>query len=95
MQLGGVENQSEFARRFGTPDTTRALCGYTSPEDTHAVITLLAHAHPRVVLEIGTALGHMTANLTEWSPDGSRIISLGTVRGMGGKGAPEQACEAP
>jgi glycosyltransferase involved in cell wall biosynthesis len=88
-------SRAESARRFGNPDTTRALCGYTPAEDTHAVLTLLAHACPRSILEIGTALGHMTANLAEWSPDECRIISLGTVRGMGPRGAPEQECEAP
>jgi glycosyltransferase involved in cell wall biosynthesis len=85
----------EFVRRYGDPDTARALCGYTPPEDTNAILTLLAHACPRRVLEIGTALGHMTANLTEWSPDDARVVSLGTVRGTDPGGAPEQASEAP
>ena len=85
----------EFVRRFGDPDTARALCAYTPPGDTHAVLTLLAHARPRRVLEVGTALGHMTANLTEWSPEGARVVSLGTVRGMDAGGAAEQSVEAP
>ncbi len=87
--------RAEFARRYGDPDTARALCGYTPPADTHAILTLLAHARPRRVLEIGTAWGHMTANLTEWSPDDARVLSLGLVRGMADAGAPEQGCEAP
>lgn len=87
--------RAEFVRRYGDLDTTRAVSGYTPAEDTHAVLTLLAHARPRRVLEIGTALGHMTANLTEWSPDDARVLSLGTVRGMDPGGAPEQAVEAP
>src|SRR5262249_4835861 len=49
------------ARRFGSPDTSRALCGFTGPKDTHAVLALLSHCRPRRVLEVGTALGHMTA----------------------------------
>jgi Methyltransferase domain/Glycosyl transferase family 2 len=85
----------DFSRRYGDPDTTRALCGYTPPGDTHAVLTLLAYARPLRILEIGTALGHMTANLTEWSPDGARVVSVGSVRGMEIGGATEQACEAP
>jgi glycosyltransferase involved in cell wall biosynthesis len=86
---------AEFAHRYGELDTSRALCGYTPAEDTHAVLTLLAHARPRRVLEIGTAFGHMTANLTEWSPDDARVVSLGTVRGMNLGSTPEQAGEAP
>ena len=88
-------SRPEFAGRYGNPDTARALCGYTPPEDTHAVLTLLAHARPLRILEIGTAFGHMTANLAEWSPDGARVVSVGAVRGMDPGGAPEQECEAP
>ncbi len=69
----------EFRRRFGLMDTTRALCAYTPPEDTHVVLTLLAHARPRRVLEVGTAFGHMTANLAEWSPEDALVYTLGTV----------------
>ena len=69
----------EFERRFGRPDTTRALCAFTPPHDTHVVLTLLAHARPRRILEIGTAAGHMTANLTEWTPDDAVVFTLGTV----------------
>ena len=71
------------------------LCGYTRAADTHAVLTLLAHAQPRRVLEVGTALGHMTANLTEWTPDDAHVFSLGIVRGMVARGAAEQDNEAP
>jgi glycosyltransferase involved in cell wall biosynthesis/predicted O-methyltransferase YrrM len=88
-------SRAEFVRRFGDLDTSRALCGYTPPGDTHAVLTLLAHARPARVLEIGTAYGDMTANLTEWSPDDTRVVSIGIVRGMGEAGAPEQAYEIP
>jgi len=55
-------SRAEFAGRFGSPDVTGALSGYTLEADTHAVLTLLAYARPRRVLEVGTALGHMTAN---------------------------------
>lgn len=72
-------SQPEFERRFGHLDTTRALCAFTPPHDTHVVLTLLAHARPRRILEIGTAAGHMTANLTEWSPDDAVVFTLGTV----------------
>src|SRR5262249_22403609 len=64
-----VVGREEFTARFGDPDTSRALCGYTPVQDTHVVLSLLTHVQPRRVLEVGTALGHMTANLTEWSPD--------------------------
>jgi glycosyltransferase involved in cell wall biosynthesis/tetratricopeptide (TPR) repeat protein/predicted O-methyltransferase YrrM len=68
-----------FAARFGNPDTTTALCGFTPPHDTHAVLTLVAHARPRRVLEIGTAAGHMTANLTHVTPPDAVVYSLGVV----------------
>src|SRR5262249_29865785 len=81
-----------FAGRFGSPDVTRALCGYTLEGDTRAVLTLLEYARPRRVLEVGTALGHMTANFTRWTLDDAQIFSLGIVQGMGtaAAGAPEQ-----
>jgi glycosyltransferase involved in cell wall biosynthesis len=91
LSMGRVE----FAARFGSPDVSRALSGYTRAADTRAVLTLLAHARPRRVLEVGTALGHMTANLTEWTPDDAHVFSLGIVRGVAAAGTPEQDCEAP
>ncbi|OWK35319.1 glycosyltransferase [Fimbriiglobus ruber] len=69
----------EFAKRFGTPDTAAALSGFTPPADTRAVLTLVAHVRPLRVLEIGTAAGHMTANLTAWTPPDAVIFSLGVV----------------
>ena len=71
-------SRSEFIARFGSPDLNGALCGYTRELDTITVLTLLCHARPRRVLEIGTALGHMTANFTRWTtmmPTSSRSIS--------------------
>lgn len=86
---------AEFANRFGTIDTSRALLGYTLAEDTHAVLTLLASSRACRILEVGTALGHMTANLAEWSGDEASVYSLGIVRGTDPKGAPEQGVEIP
>ena len=61
------------------------------------VLTLLQHARPRAVLEIGTALGHMTANLTRWTGDDARIFTIDLVRGMSRAtpGAVEQQGEVP
>jgi glycosyltransferase involved in cell wall biosynthesis/tetratricopeptide (TPR) repeat protein len=73
-----VVSHEEFRRRFGGLDTARALCAYTNPADTNVVLTLLAQARPRRVLEVGTGLGHMTANLAEWAPEAA-VYSLGTV----------------
>jgi hypothetical protein len=61
--------REEFRSRFGTQDTDRAVCGFTNPTDTNVVLTLLDHVRPRRILEIGTPLGQMTANFTEWSKD--------------------------
>jgi predicted O-methyltransferase YrrM len=85
----------EFARRYGELDTSRALHCYTPAHDTHAVLTLLAHVRPRRVLEIGTALGHMTANLTEWSPDDALVYTIGIVQGMEQFSIAEQRYEVP
>ena len=90
-------NQTELRSRFGSGDFGGALCGYTPHIDTQAVLTLLTHARPRRVLEIGTALGHMTANFTKWTIDDAQIFSLGLVRGMErtAPGAAEQSLDEP
>jgi predicted O-methyltransferase YrrM len=75
-------SRAEFAARFGNPHLGGALCGYTREADTRAVLSLLAHARPRRVLEVGTALGHMTANLTHWTPENACIFTIDIVRGM-------------
>jgi len=51
-------SRDEFTARFGNSEFTGAVCGYTRDADTHAVVTLLAFAWPRRVLEVGTARGH-------------------------------------
>jgi tetratricopeptide (TPR) repeat protein len=87
---------AEFAARFGTPDTSRALSGFTPTRDTHAVLALVAHLRPRRVLEIGTAAGHMTANLCTWTPPNALVFSLGVVReDRPASGAAEQGGEVP
>ena len=90
-------SRGEFAARFGSPDIAGALCGYTREADTRAVLTLVCHARPRRVLEVGTALGHMTANLTRWTPDEARVFTLDLVQGMSSAvpGAAEQQVEVP
>ena len=90
-------NQTELRNRFGSGDSGDAVCAYTPEADTHAVLRLLAHARPRRVLEIGTALGHMTANFTKWTIDDAQIFSLGLVRGMErtAPGAAEQLVDEP
>ena len=74
--------REKFLENIGNPDLSGALCGYTREHDTRAVLTLLCHAAPTRVLEIGTAFGHMTANLTRWTPRDGRIFSIGLVEGM-------------
>ncbi len=88
---------AEFAGRFGTAAVAGAVYGYTREADTHAVLTLLTYARPRRVLEIGTALGHMTANFTRWTLDDTQIFSLGIVQGMerSAPGAIEQQVDQP
>src|SRR5262249_26882803 len=90
-------SRAEFASRFGSPDFANALCGYTREADTQAVLALLVHARPRRVLEVGTALGHMTANLTRWTLDDASIFTIDSVSGMtrAAAGAAEQQVEMP
>ena len=56
------------------------------------MLTLLLHARPSRLLEIGTALGHMCANLTRWTPEDARVFTIALVRGMlrAAPGAAEQ-----
>ena len=75
-------SRGEFFERFGNPNVVGAICGYTREDDTRAVLTLLSHARPRRVLEIGTGPGHMTANLTRWTPQDARVFTIDLVRGM-------------
>ena len=88
--------QAEFAVRCGSLDTAQALSGFTPAHDTRAVLTLLAHVAPRRVLEIGTAAGHMTANLTAFTPADAVVYSLGVVAEDGAKsGTVAQDYEVP
>jgi hypothetical protein len=85
----------EFHRRYGNPDTSRAVYSFTKPIDTHVVLALLSHARARRILEIGTALGHMTANLTEWSPEEACVFTLGTIEDLSVGTDGPQSCENP
>jgi len=67
----------------GCLDTSRAIHGFTKPVDTQAVLTLPQHAQAQRILEIGTAAGHMTANLSEWSPADAQVFSLGVINDLG------------
>jgi glycosyltransferase involved in cell wall biosynthesis/predicted O-methyltransferase YrrM len=88
--------REEFAGRFGAPDTTAALSGFTPPGDTQIVLALVAALHPLRILEIGTAAGSMTANLTAWSPPDAVVFSLGVVADAAPRaGALGQAHEVP
>src|SRR5271165_4113821 len=90
-------SRAEFVERFGCPDVRGAICGFTREDDTRVVLTLLMHARPRRVLEIGTGLGHMTANLTRWTGEDARVLTIDLVRGMSraAPGAVEQQVEVP
>jgi glycosyltransferase involved in cell wall biosynthesis/SAM-dependent methyltransferase len=85
----------EFHHRFGTPDTSAALCGFTNAVDTRTVLTLLVHARPRRILEIGTAEGHMTANFTHFSDEEAVVFTLGTVVDLPANTAQPQRYETP
>ncbi len=93
MKLRMIDRE-EFHRAYGRLDTRRAICGFTRPDDTNIILTLLANRRPQRVLEIGTAAGHMTANFSEWSPDNAVVFSLGTVVGIPA-GTANQAYENP
>jgi hypothetical protein len=48
-------------------------------------------------VEVGTALGHMTANFTRSTIDDTEVFSMGTIRGMerAAPGAIEQSVDEP
>ena len=94
MNLQGISLEA-FESRYGVVDVGRAICGFTPARDTSVVLALLVHARPRRIVEIGTAAGHMTANLTEWSSDEAMIYSLGTVADVPGTIGHPQECENP
>ncbi len=85
----------DFRRCYGSPDTSRAVHSFTKPVDTQLVLALLVHSRARRIVEIGTALGHMTANLTEWSPDDALIFTIGTVADLSIATAQPQRYENP
>jgi glycosyltransferase involved in cell wall biosynthesis/tetratricopeptide (TPR) repeat protein len=85
----------DFAQRFGAPDTSAALSGYTPPSDTAIVLTLVLATRPRRLLEIGRALGHMTANLTAFSPEDAVVYSIGVAGVAPRTGAAAQTGESP
>ena len=89
-------SREAFTARFGMPDVSRALSGFTPPHDTATVLALVSHLRPRRVLEIGTAAGHMTANLTAFTPPDAIVYSLGVVAEDAPKsGTPSQDYEVP
>ncbi len=88
-------SQEEFHRRFGSPDTSGALCGFTNAVDTRTVLTLLAHARARRILEIGTAEGHMTANFTQYSDEDAVVFTMGTVADLPASTTAPQRYETP
>jgi hypothetical protein len=75
-------SRAEFDAGFGKPNLAGGLCGYTREADTRTVLTLLVYARPWRVLEIGTALGHMTANLTRWTADDAEIHTIDMLQGI-------------
>ncbi len=86
----------QFVTQFGNVDTATALCGFTPQVDTNAVLTLVSYLRPRRLLEIGTAAGHMTANLSAWSPADAMVFSIGVVaEDSPHPGSPRQAYEVP
>jgi hypothetical protein len=90
-ELGGIRP------RFGNPDLSGALYNDTREADARTVLTLLTHARPRRMLEVGTAPGHMRAYLARSTPGDARVFTTDLVRGMAqaAAGADEQQVEVP
>jgi hypothetical protein len=95
VKVARVIGRQEFEHGYTPVDAARALHAFTPPRDTEVVLALVAQARPRRILEIGTAAGHMTANLTEWSPDDAQVFSLGISTDMDTATRSAQAVEAP
>jgi predicted O-methyltransferase YrrM len=90
-------SQAEFDARFDAPGLNGTRCGCTHKVDTRTVIVLLAHARPWRVLEVGKALGHLTANLTRLTADDAEIYTINIQPGMSktALGAAAQQVEIP
>jgi predicted O-methyltransferase YrrM len=84
-----------FFQHFGEAALDRAIYSFTPPTDTWVILTLLASVQPKRILEIGTALGHMTANFSEWSPDDAVVFTIGSVQDVPAETAPAQYYETP
>jgi hypothetical protein len=88
-------SSDDFRKRYGVVDDGRAIHGFTRVRDTQVVLALLVHHRPRRILEIGTAAGHMTANLSEWSADDAQVFSIGVIAGRADSAPVEQRPEDP
>lgn len=88
-------SREAFAARFGAVDTETALTGFTNAIDTRALLTLVGWLRPRNVLEIGTAAGHTTANLTAFTPPDAVIHTVGLSARQAGASTVEQGYEVP
>lgn len=84
-----------FHAQFGRPDTRWAVTRFTPGDATHVVLTLVTANRPARVLEVGTADGAMTANLTFATAKEAVIFSLGILDAPAPGGAPEQDPEVP
>lgn len=74
--------QREIEETYGVFAGGDFLSYFTAPGDTRVILSLLVWRQPQVILEIGTALGHMTANLCHWSPPSARVYTIGICREM-------------
>ncbi|MBI5155801.1 ATP-binding cassette domain-containing protein [Candidatus Peregrinibacteria bacterium] len=90
-----VVSVPDFHRTYGMFNFSEAIHGLTPANDTQVILTLLMHTRPQRILEIGTATGHMTANLTQWSRDDAHIFTIGAVDDLGIPTTESQRYEDP
>jgi len=58
-------SQDEFFGKYNRVEAPDALSYYTPLLDVAVILALLKHSEAKTILEIGTAHGHTTANLTK------------------------------
>jgi predicted O-methyltransferase YrrM len=86
----------EFNERFGPASVVGGLDGpYTPLRDFRILAGLLVRYDCKRILEIGTALGHTTANLTQFSRDDALIYTMGNSQEIQVDLAREQHGEIP
>lgn len=81
----GVEclSREELDAQGGGWDGGAPLVGWTQRPDTEVILQLLRWRNPKVIVEVGTCLGHITANLCHFSSEEAQVFTIDICAEMG------------